>query len=95
MEERTGPRTIGTSTTGVRLPVVIAGVLIAVGFAAIGLAWYHAGNTNQTWIQNQEMLSGGFGGGALVLLGAALLIRDALLQGPGVVRRSADLAADD
>ena len=56
---------------------------------AIALAWYHAGNTDQLWIQNQELLSGGIGGGALVVLGAALLIRDALLHGSAVVRRNA------
>lgn len=95
MDERTETtprapaRTAVRAGTTVRLPVVIAGVIIAVGLGAIALAWYHAGNTDQLWIQNQEMLSGGFGGGALVILGSALLIRDALLEGRGVVGSSA------
>ena len=62
---------------------VLSVVLLAVGFAAIGLAWYHAGNTSQVWVQNQEMLSGGVGGLALVVLGVGLLVCDritALLQ---------------
>lgn len=58
-------------------PMAIASiVLTTVGFAAIGLAWYHAGNTSQVWVQNQEMLSGGVGGLALVVLGVGLLICD-------------------
>jgi branched-chain amino acid transport system permease protein len=55
---------------------IVSTVLTAVGFAAIGLAWYHAGNTSQVWVQNQEMLSGGVGGLALVVLGVGLLVCD-------------------
>ena len=55
---------------------IVSIVLTAVGFAAIGLAWYHAGNTSQVWVQNQEMLSGGVGGLALVVLGVGLLVCD-------------------
>lgn len=58
-------------------PMVVFGVLsIACGFAAIALAWYHAGNTNQLWVQNQEMISGGLGGLALVVLGIGLVVYD-------------------
>lgn len=67
--------------TELRRPTLVAGVAAVVaGFAAIGLAWYHAGNTDQVWIQNQEILSGGVGGLALVVTGAALLIRDAVTR---------------
>jgi len=60
-------------------PLVLAGVVaIALGFGSIVLAWYHAGNTSQVWIQNQELLSGGVGGLALVLLGIGLLVYDGL-----------------
>lgn len=55
-------------------PLVAAGtVAIAVGFAAIALAWYHAGNTSQVWVQNQELISGGIGGLALVIVGVTLI----------------------
>ena len=58
-------------------PLVAAGaVVIAVGFAAIGLAWYHAGNTSQVWVQNQELISGGIGGLALVIVGVTLIAYD-------------------
>ncbi|MEW6472500.1 MAG: branched-chain amino acid ABC transporter permease [Actinomycetota bacterium] len=50
------------------------------GFVAVALAWYHAGNTDEVWIQNQELISGGVGGLGLVLLGVGLLIRDRLTR---------------
>ena len=59
-----------------RVRTIIGYVVIAVGFAAIGLAWYHAGNTDQVWVQNQELLSGGIGGLALVVAGSALVVVD-------------------
>ena len=78
----------GWGARGVRLPVVIAGLLVAAGFVAVALAWYHAGNTDQVWIQNQEMVSGGIGGLGLIVLGCVLLLRDALLHGRAVVATS-------
>ncbi len=67
--------------TELRRPTLVAGVATVVaGFVAICLAWYNAGNTDQVWIQNQEILSGGVGGLALVVTGAALLIRDAVAR---------------
>ena len=73
---------------GIRLPVVIAGLLVVAGFTSVALAWYHAGNTDQIWIQNQEIVSGGIGGLGLIVLGSVLLLRDALLQGRAAVGRS-------
>ena len=65
---------------------MVAGcVLVVLGFSAIGLAWYHIGNTDQLWIQSQELVSGGLGGMAAVILGAALLIRDQLIRNRVVV----------
>jgi nitrate reductase gamma subunit len=60
------------------LGFVLGVVAILAGFVAIAVAWYHAGNTNQTWVQNQELISGGVGGLALVVVGVGLLIRDRL-----------------
>lgn len=74
----------------------IGGVLAMIaGFLAIGLAWYHAGNTNQLWIQNQEMISGGLGGLALVLTGIGLLIRDRLIHVQRALAHRLDVPADD
>jgi branched-chain amino acid transport system permease protein len=78
----------GIRGTAIRLPVVVAGVVIVAGFAAMVLAWYHAGNTDQLWVQNQEIVSGGLGGLALIVFGSMLLVRDALLHGTGVVGRA-------
>ena len=68
----------GRSTPSI---TAIAGaVAIVVGGVCIALAWYHSGNTDQLWIQNQELISGGVGGLAFVFVGCALLIRDALMR---------------
>jgi hypothetical protein len=68
-----------TGTARVR-PLLLAGaVVLAVGLAAIALAWYHAGNTSQVWVQNQELISGGLGGLALVVVGVGLLVYDGVL----------------
>ena len=72
-------RTPTMKTTGIR-PLLAAGtVAVAIGFASIVLAWYHAGNTSQVWIQNQEMILGGLGGLGLVIVGVGLVIYDRLL----------------
>ena len=59
-----------------RALTLIGAVVFAVGLAAIALAWYHAGNTSQVWVQNQELISGGLGGLALVVAGVGLLVYD-------------------
>lgn len=68
-------------STSIRWDFLVGSVAIGVGFIAIAVAWYHVGNTDQLWIQNQELISGGVGGLALVLLGGSLLIRDQLAKG--------------
>ena len=70
----------GREATASRVGLTLGGAVLAIvaGFVAIGLAWYHSGNTNQLWIQNQELISGGVGGLALVLVGVGLLICDQL-----------------
>lgn len=56
----------------VELPVGI--VLIAAGFLAVFLGWVDASGTVEVHRQLQAMISGGFGGLALVLLGATFVI---------------------
>jgi hypothetical protein len=59
----------------------VGGILaITAGFTSIVVAWYHTGNTDRLWIQTQEFLLGGLGGLGLIVLGATLLLRDALLR---------------
>jgi hypothetical protein len=62
------------------LELVAGWACVAAGLIAIGVAWYHTGNTDEVWIQNQEIVSGGIGGLALVVVGVGLLIRDGLRQ---------------
>jgi hypothetical protein len=58
---------------------LVAGVVsLVTGFLAIALAWNHVSRTDQLWVQNQEVLSGGIGGLGMILLGVGLLIRDRL-----------------
>lgn len=71
-------------TVRVAVPSItlVAGyALVAAGFIAIGLAWYHSGNTNSSFVQNQELISGGIGGLALIIFGATMLLRDAFMHG--------------
>lgn len=69
-------------------PLVLGGIVaLAIGFGAIALAWYHSGNTSQVWIQNQELVSGGIGGLALVVLGIGLIITDRLTALAGALQR--------
>jgi branched-chain amino acid transport system permease protein len=68
--------------------LVFGMLAVAGGFLAIAVAWYHAGNTDQVWIQNQEIMSGGFGGLSLVVTGSALLIRDRMGRSQAALIRS-------
>ncbi|HUF34197.1 MAG TPA: hypothetical protein VMN58_13415 [Acidimicrobiales bacterium] len=63
---------------------------IALGFGAIALAWYHAGNTDQVWIQTQELISGGIGGLGLIVFGTGLLLADHLRALRHAVERSGE-----
>jgi branched-chain amino acid transport system permease protein len=75
---------------------IVSVMMIAAGFLAIGLAWYHSGNTDQVWIQNQELLSGGVGGLALVVLGVGVLLRNELRQRDAALLNAIDhLAASE
>jgi branched-chain amino acid transport system permease protein len=73
---------------------IIGAILIAAGFLAIGLAWYHSGNTDQVWIQNQELLSGGVGGLAFVVLGVGVMLRNELRQRDVALLRAIDQLAE-
>jgi hypothetical protein len=84
IEKGTDAARRGMRAKAVRLPVVVASLIVVAGFASLIVAWYHAGNTDQLWIQNQEIVSGGLGGLALIVFGSALLIRDALIHGRAV-----------
>lgn len=73
--------------TAVRIPVALGLLMVVAGFTAIGVAWYNTGRTDQLWIQNQEIVSGGLVGLGLIIFGSALLLRDALLYGGSTIRQ--------
>ena len=61
-------------------PMAIGAVTaIVTGGGAVLLAWYHMGNTDQVWIQNQE-IAGCLLGLGLIVLGSALVIRDGIVR---------------
>ncbi|MEA2274319.1 MAG: branched-chain amino acid transport system permease protein [Solirubrobacteraceae bacterium] len=82
-------RTQGEGQSSEAVPIaMIAGVTaIIAGFFAIYLAWHHISRTDQLWVQNQEILSGGVTGLALVLVGVGLLIRDRLVRNHDLLSR--------
>ncbi len=71
----------GEGTSGRPSVTTVAGLgAIALGFLSIGLAWYHAGNTDQVWVQNQLLVSGGLVGLALVILGGLALATERIVR---------------
>lgn len=62
----------------ISLAFVLGCTITVLGFVGIALAWYHAGNTASSFVQLQELISGGLGGLAAVVLGTGLLVRDRL-----------------
>lgn len=82
-----------TATTAPSRTLIAGAVLIVAGFTAIGLSWYHTGNTDQVWIQVQELASGGIGGMALVIVGTGLVVRDQLARNAALVAGAAPSSA--
>lgn len=56
-----------------RIELVVGLLLVAAGFVAVGMGWYDASGTPDVRRQMQALISGGFGGLAAVVLGAAVL----------------------
>lgn len=86
MTAQTSGEGTAPGSTLIRLPVALGLLMVIAGFTAIAVAWYNTGRTNQLWIQNQEIVSGGMIGLGLIVFGSTLLLRDALLHGGGPVR---------
>lgn len=56
-----------------RIELAVGLLLVAAGFVAVALGWYDASGTPDVRRQMQALISGGLGGLAAVVLGAALL----------------------
>jgi hypothetical protein len=63
-----------------RLPLYVGIVLIALGWGAIFLAWQRAAALDLETGQLPYVLSGGFGGFGLLLLGSAGVVVDVILR---------------
>lgn len=77
-----------------RLPLVVGCLLIAVGWAAIYLGWQKAGEQRIEVGQIPYLVSGGFGGLGLILLGVAGILTDVILRASWQQRRAAERVED-
>lgn len=77
-----------------RVELWVGLAVIAVGFIAVAVGWFKAADTADVRVQIQAMISGGLGGLALVLAGAALIHSHATTSGFRRLERQLDRVAD-
>jgi hypothetical protein len=70
--------------------LVIGFVLVACGWAVIFLGWYQAGRQDLETGQLPYIISGGFGGFGLVVVGAIAILIDVVRQAETKLRHSAE-----
>ena len=73
-----------------RLPLYIGIFLLACGWAVIFLGWYQAGRQDLETGQLPYVISGGFGGFGLLLMGVIAIVLDVVRQAESQLRQSAE-----
>jgi hypothetical protein len=74
-----------------RLPLYVGIALLAFGWVVVGLGWWQAGRQDLETGQLPYVISGGFGGFGLILMGLIGIIADVVRQAESKLRRSAEV----
>ncbi len=73
-----------------RAPLYVGIALLVCGWAVIFIGWYQAGNQDLETGQLPYVISGGFGGFGLLLMGMVAILLDVVRQSEFKLRRSAE-----
>jgi hypothetical protein len=73
-----------------RLPLYVGIALLIVGWAVIFIGWYQSGQQDLETGQLPYVISGGFGGFGLIIMGVIAILADVVRQAESKLRHSAE-----